>query len=112
MTFSNGIIRVPMGKYLISAMAATNETVSNTTYFQLASYITPIDSNVTGYTRIVNGVPAQGGTIHLQHYYTPTQDTDVSLRVFASTSAGSNLFPLPLISNGLSTVNLSIVKIW
>lgn len=111
LTFSNEFIRVPIGKYLISAVAPTDETVSNTTFFQLASCILPLpgDSNPVEYTPIVNGVPTEGGSIHLQHYYTPSVDTDISLRVFSSAS-GSNLFVAGGVLN--TTVNLSIVKIW
>lgn len=108
---SNEFITIPAGKYFISAALTTEYAASgcNVSYFQLSSY-----SDST-YSNIVNGIPArQGSTTHLQHYFTPSNDTVVSLRVFsqsADSPAGDGdvlLSPAPP-SRQLA---LSIVKIW
>lgn len=104
LVMSQPLITIPNGKYFISATLSTKDiSGTNITSLDLASY------NGVSYTTIVTGIAARPGSdCHLQHYYTPSTDTTVSLR--ARTSTSGQVFT-EVIGN-VPYATLSIVKIW
>ena len=118
MSLSNEFLTIPIGKYLISAslptfvdgnapMPTPGFPADNSTFLALSSY----DSNTTTYTNIVTGIPAlAGSTTHLQHYYCPSNDTVVSLRLWCSND-NMQIYPNTSSSNSKNAI-MTIMKIW
>lgn len=112
LSFSTEFITVPAGKYYMSAIVTLNNALSGLTPPPF-TIVTSLESyNQVSFSTLTKGTAAgPGGASHLQYYYTPTEDTDVVVRVAASSGTepfGLFLNPTPMYPSA----TLSIVKIW
>lgn len=105
LVISNQYITIPAGKYFISSRLSTKQVSpedNNVSYTELATYN-------GDYATLITSTPAgRGSECHLQYYFTPSNDTTLSLRVW-TTASGTELTYASAIE---PYANMTIVKIW
>jgi hypothetical protein len=93
----------PSGKYYITAVLPIGSASG------LEAALVMTESNVN----IANSTSANPGSdCILQHFFTPSQDTSITFRVYISRENPVPIELFPSISSDFQNINVSIVKIW